>query len=799
MLDPHPQQLGKYRLGQLLATGGMGEVFLAKHEGPAGFAKTVVVKKILPHLARDQQFVDMFLNEARLAALLSHANIVQIFELGQQDDTYFIAMEYIHGRSLRAIKQRLLERQQLFSPILAARLCAHALQGLHYAHTLTDEQGVPLNVVHRDISPDNVLVSFNGQVKLVDFGIAKAANAVSTTRTGTIKGKYAYMAPEQLMGAGADGRIDVYATGVLLYELLTGSRPFQAPTEPALIAAILNNRPQPPRERNPALPEEIEAIILKALEKDPDRRFATAEGMSNALETWVTSTGQTLTVGNVGAFLRELFADELAQGTSTNGAKSISRSSGVVPKDAAVVAPAPVPVVQSERGTPSRERLRQPETAALRPTPPPEETATVTVPATGEISGVVASVAGGRRRLLAIGGVTGALLVCAGAALVMVRNAADSGIPAPRPISHRAAQSSLSAGTSERTTTTGSSPARAAGAASDAVATTSSAGSSPSGSVPGPALDAATVRSSNTALATAGSGAGSSVTGSAAAAAALGAAPDAVTTRTPTSASSPSGPARGFTVDAVTARGPTSALLAAGSGIGSTMTGSAAAAPALGAAPDAVATRTPTSASSPSRSAAARTSSTASPAAGFGAGSLMTGSAAAAPALGAAPDTVTTRTSTSASPGAASDAASVRTAMTHASAPASAAGVPSDAASHRASPSAAHGGVVARTLPDGSMSVDASRTGSPLRASSRRTAKPAPTVKEAGKVSFRVNPWAEVFLEGQSLGITPMPAVSVPAGRQTFTLKNPQIGVSRSVSVNVPPGGTAVVRADLFE
>src|SRR5205823_15041286 len=180
------ERLGKYRVIQLLATGGMGEVLLARHEGPAGFAKTVVVKKILRHLAHDQSFIDMFLNEARLAAQLTHPNIVQIFELGQEEDTWFIAMEYVHGRSLRVIKQQLLERKEVMAPWVAARLCSQALQGLHYAHTLTDERGKSLGVIHRDVSPDNVLVTFGGVVKLVDFGIAKPMNAESTTRTGTL-------------------------------------------------------------------------------------------------------------------------------------------------------------------------------------------------------------------------------------------------------------------------------------------------------------------------------------------------------------------------------------------------------------------------------------------------------------------------------------------------------------------------------------------------------------------------------------------------------------------------------------
>ncbi len=308
----HPEKLGKYRLLRVLATGGMGEVFLARQEGPAGFSKTVVVKRILRHLASDQGFVDMFLMEARLAALIAHPNAVQIFELGKQDDNYFIAMEYVHGRSLRGIKQRLLERNEVFSPILAARVCGQALQALHYAHNLKDEHGRRLNIVHRDVSPDNVLVSFGGAVKLVDFGIAKAQIGSHQTRTGTLKGKYAYMAPEQLNGLQIDHRADLYSCGVLLYELLTGGRPYSAPTEPALINAILTSDPEEARLKNPALPAAMNDLIMKALAKDPAKRFASADEMAFALEKFIQDSGETLTHAQIGTFLKELFGREVA-------------------------------------------------------------------------------------------------------------------------------------------------------------------------------------------------------------------------------------------------------------------------------------------------------------------------------------------------------------------------------------------------------------------------------------------------------------------------------------------------------
>ncbi|SEU33999.1 serine/threonine-protein kinase [Stigmatella erecta] len=302
-------QLGKYRLLKLLATGGMGEVFLARQEGPAGFAKTVVIKRMLAHLGRDPKFVEMFLNEARLAAELSHPNIVQIFELGEHAGTYFLAMEFIHGVNLRTLKRRLDERHLEVPAGLAAFICAQALKGLHYAHTLTDEAGKSMNIVHRDVSPDNVLVGFNGTVKMVDFGIAKASSSISTTNAGTVKGKYAYMSPEQLSGQKADPRTDVYAMGIVLYELITGGRPFQGPSEGALVRSILQDTPKAPRDVRPGLAPELEELTLRAIARNPQERFASAESMATALEAYALGEGG-MTQHKVKGLLRGLFSEE---------------------------------------------------------------------------------------------------------------------------------------------------------------------------------------------------------------------------------------------------------------------------------------------------------------------------------------------------------------------------------------------------------------------------------------------------------------------------------------------------------
>ena len=450
-MDGSPQ-LGKYRLIALLATGGMGEVFLARQEGPAGFAKSVVIKRILRHLAFDQGFVDMFLNEARLAALLSHPNIVQIFELGHEDEAYFIAMEYVQGRSLRGIRQRLADQgKQALAPVLAARICAQALQGLHYAHSLTDDRGKPLGIVHRDISPDNVLVSFSGVVKLVDFGIAKASVAVSSTQVGTLKGKFAYMAPEQLRGGVIDRRADLYAMGVLLYELLAGARPYAEPSDPALIHSILSLPPLPLRDRNPALPDELERIVMKALEREASNRWSSAEEMSGALEHFIHASGETLSAGHIGAFIKELFGPEALSGTpgipepiarrrTLSEVSRVGPGLGTVaiaggpgrggPPGAAlgaVLSSAPTQVVEvdafgGEAGAPAPRPL----TAALASTAPNPATA-VRAPVTEPLH---------RRRLplLAVAAATGALVATVGLLISRPQPAAEIALaPAPPP------------------------------------------------------------------------------------------------------------------------------------------------------------------------------------------------------------------------------------------------------------------------------------------------------------------------------------------------------------------------------
>ena len=302
-------RLGRYVLDKKLATGGMAEIWLAHQEGPAGFAKEIVIKRILSHLAEDPNFVEMFLDEARLAARLNHPNIVQIFDLGEADGFFFIAMEFIDGRDLQTIIERAIAVENPVRPAIAARVVADACMALDYAHHFKDRDGTHVQLVHRDVSPQNILVSHDGIVKLVDFGVAKAATQTHKTQTGAVKGKLSYMSPEQISGKLVDARSDIFALGIVLYELVTNRRPFGHESDLLAITAILNEQPTMPREVIRQLPPELEAIILKALEKDAAQRFQTASEMQVALEEVLQRMGAILTPREVREYFDDLFSD----------------------------------------------------------------------------------------------------------------------------------------------------------------------------------------------------------------------------------------------------------------------------------------------------------------------------------------------------------------------------------------------------------------------------------------------------------------------------------------------------------
>src|SRR5678815_2754644 len=286
-------RLGKYQLLRKLATGGMAEVFLAKTDGPMGFEKMLVIKRILPHLAEDPQFVEMFLGVAKLAARLNHPNLVQLFDFGEAEGSYFIAMEYIDGPTLRLLLSRARDLRAPISLGVAARMVSSAAEGLAYAHDFRDHvTDVPLHLVHRDVSPDNILVSRSGAVKLVDFGIAKARGQSHHTRAGTVKGKVAYMAPEQLRGEPLDRRVDLYSLGVVLYELCTGRMPFEANSEASMVRAVLYDAAIPAVKRVPTLPRTIQGILEGLLAKDRNARYPDCRTLHADLEAFIQSTGE---------------------------------------------------------------------------------------------------------------------------------------------------------------------------------------------------------------------------------------------------------------------------------------------------------------------------------------------------------------------------------------------------------------------------------------------------------------------------------------------------------------------------
>jgi serine/threonine protein kinase len=280
-----PIQFGKYILFELIGRGGMAEVYKARIQGPAGFERTFVVKRILPHLSSDPTFIRMFVEEAKLSARLAHPNIVHIFELGAVEGEYFISMEYIRGHDLSETMRAIWKTMGPPRPELVAYIGREACRGLAYAHGLTDDDGQPLGMVHRDVSPSNVMLSYEGAVKLLDFGIAKAlGDAPETTKNGTMKGKYAYMAPEQTEGENVDNRSDIFSCGIVLHEVLTGRRLFKGANDVQTIERVRRCEVPRPSLQNPAVPPALDAIVLKALARNPADRWADAADMANALD-----------------------------------------------------------------------------------------------------------------------------------------------------------------------------------------------------------------------------------------------------------------------------------------------------------------------------------------------------------------------------------------------------------------------------------------------------------------------------------------------------------------------------------
>ncbi len=306
------QRFGKYVLISKLAAGGMAVTYRAKMTAAAGLTKDVVIKKIHPHLAEEEDFIEMFVREAKLAASLTHGNIAQVFDFGKTEGDYFLAMELVHGQALSRVIRRASDHDIPFLPIpIALQIVCRMCDGLNYAHTRKDENGQLLNLVHRDVSPENLLISYEGEVKVVDFGIAKSNTGGKQTETGMVKGKYPYFSPEQAQAVrDLDARSDVYAVGVVLFEMLCGRRPFEGEFVAVLTQLAEGNIPKP-RSFNPEIPQALELAMLKALATKRDERYQSARELGQALAEVLHSRYPGSTSNDISMLLASLFRDEL--------------------------------------------------------------------------------------------------------------------------------------------------------------------------------------------------------------------------------------------------------------------------------------------------------------------------------------------------------------------------------------------------------------------------------------------------------------------------------------------------------
>ena len=306
-----PISFGRYFLIDKIAVGGMAEVFKAKSFSHGGFEKLLVIKRILQHLSDNDEFVEMFIDEAKISVELQHPNIVQIYDFGRIQENHFIAMECVEGKDVKDILRKLAERRKLLPTEYAVYIAHEICKGLDYAHKRTDMQGSPLGIVHRDVSPSNILVSYSGEVKVADFGIAKAQISAYNTKGGILKGKFEYMSPEQASGLDLDHQADIFATGIILHEMLTGRRLFKTDSDVKTLEKIKAGDVQPPSALNPAVPKRLDDLVLRALAVDREERFEDARALQTALLEFMYPATPDLTRENLGHFLTELFSAEI--------------------------------------------------------------------------------------------------------------------------------------------------------------------------------------------------------------------------------------------------------------------------------------------------------------------------------------------------------------------------------------------------------------------------------------------------------------------------------------------------------
>ncbi len=435
------RSLGTYEIVRKLGAGGMAEVFLAVQRMAADVERLVVVKSILPALAEDDRFVQMFLREARIAALLTHPNVVHIHDVAVIDKRPCIVMEFLRGRDLAFLLKHLAERGQAVEPVAAAALIAQAASGLDYAHQKRDERGRPMSIVHRDVSPHNLFVTRDGHVRVLDFGVAKSARQREQTETGTLKGKLAYMAPEYLRGKPIDGRADEFALGVVLWEALAGRRLFHRAEHFQTMEALFSMNVAPPSSVRSSVPEALDQIAMRALSRDPELRFTTCEEMAAALRDFLRMRGAQSEAQIVAQWLEQVAPareDAALYGANPSGATTTYARGALEAEPLALDAPAVEPSAITERaarapaylaGSPPTKTIAPPDGAG----PPGIDAAVTRLLAAGAAgSGTlsrterVAARRPARRRLAAVGlaAVTLIAVIAAFSALVWLSRAA---------------------------------------------------------------------------------------------------------------------------------------------------------------------------------------------------------------------------------------------------------------------------------------------------------------------------------------------------------------------------------------
>jgi len=311
-MEQFPQKFGRYELLERIATGGMAHIYRARLAAAEGTAKELVIKRVLPHLTQNRDFIDMFIDEARITMPLNHGNIVQVFEFGQEGTDYFLAMEYVRGRNLETVLTRLEEQGERMPLSIALYIGSEIAKGLDFAHRNNDAEGRPLNIIHRDVSPQNVLLGFAGVVKLTDFGIAKARTRIRQTAAGIIQGKACYLSPEQAECRDLDHRSDQFSFGILLYEMLTGVRCFEGQSEVETLDRVRAARYIRPIELRIEIPPEIERVLTKALSRNVDKRYTSLAELQVVLSRTLHDLAPEFTPRSLGEWISELFAAEIS-------------------------------------------------------------------------------------------------------------------------------------------------------------------------------------------------------------------------------------------------------------------------------------------------------------------------------------------------------------------------------------------------------------------------------------------------------------------------------------------------------